>query len=1134
MVPSTATAAAGAAAGWLVSPLLQCLGDRARSFADDLARYLPGGSGDAPADLARLSGELLRLQMNAADVERARRRPSDPALVAWLHRLRDAAHDADDLLDDIHYGRLADSLAAPRHKLRRILDFSLSLCRRLFRSDEPLSRLPSVLENLVAASAAYAEIAHLVKLDAAASPRLGYEPAVNFSSAVPVDDTLFGRGRELAELMERLVGCSDPGPAQLGNQGVPVVAIVGDGGIGKTTLAQMAFNHVNIQVHFDLQMWVRVSSCMNLMQLTREILQAATKGKESKDYPGLVNFDSLQGLLRSAVEGKRFLLILDDVWDDSGRKIWQNVDQWKELLSPLKNGQQDSRIVVTTRMKMVADMLGVRIPMMLAGLCTEEHWLLLKKHALGCEKSCEYLQLEEIGRKIALKLGGSPLAAKVIGGMLNGDRTARYWNSILETDIHSDVVTTLLSSYYHLPPHLQCCFAYCSIFPKNWKFEPKKLVRMWISQGFIQMENGRSMEDCGKEYFKQLLSRSFFQMVKQGNKRLYLMHDLIHDLAQMVSDGDCGRVEGDMSKNILPTIRHLSVSSNCLGKIKDQYDLKRLRTLIVFRDPLMPPSPIPDGFLAEIKNVRTLDFTGCDISKLPEAIDVLTHLRYIALPDTIKTIPESVSRLLHLQTLDIPKKCQLDGFPEGMHQLTSLRYLGIESKYISTIRGIGSLVNLQGSVEFHVKKEKGRTLEELKDMKDLHGLLSIKNLENVQCKEEACEAQLANKQHVNILKFEWSVANLDFGPNIDAEVLNCLQPHPNLEELHIARYKGASSPRWLQLKMLSHLKCLYLANCRRWKWLPPLGQLPSLRVLHLKEMNSVAEIGPSFYGGLMAFQSLKDLEFDDMPNLVRWTGETGSSFLPSLQKLKISNCPKLDEVPLLPCTIKRVTVERSKVSHLKLSPHCSSRSSKFMLEISSTSILSEGFLLHQQHLEATEVLNIRGCWGSVAAEKFKFLTSLRKLRLWQCDMDDANLNLCLQHLTVLASLEIIDCKNIKSFALPVGSRYFTTLQHLCFENCLNLSSLATLESSIFLKSLIIERCPMVTAVSLPSEMERMTSLNKLSISHCPGFQSLPSSIPPSLEFLHLVECDSRLTEGLLERQGPEWEKIAFISQITVY
>uniref|UniRef100_A0ACD5XC82 Uncharacterized protein n=1 Tax=Avena sativa TaxID=4498 RepID=A0ACD5XC82_AVESA len=1022
---------------------------------------------------------------------------------------------------------------APALRSHRILNYSISLCRRLLFSDEPLSRLPSILEKLDAASAAYKGVVHLVQLDAAASPQPGSPPARILSSAIPGGNTLFGRDSELAGLVEVLVGCN--GPVQPGNQGVPVIAIVGDGGIGKTTLAQMAFNHLNIQDHFDLRMWVCVSSCMNVMKLTREILQLATEGK---DYGGVINFNYLQELLISAVARKRFLLILDDVWDDNGGKLWENRDQWRSLLEPLQNGQKESRIVVTTRMKMVADMLGVRIPIMLVGLGTEENWLLLKKFALGCEKSCEYPQLQEIGRKIALKLRGSPLAAKVTGGMLSVTRSTRDWNSILETDIHGDIVSTLLSSYYHLPPHLQFCFAYCSIFPKNWIFEPKKLVRMWISQGFIQMQNGRSMEYIGREYFKQLLSRSFFHTLKRGKKILYVMHDLIHDLAQMVSDGDCMRFEGDMPQNILPTVRHVSVSTKSLRHIINQYDLKRLRTLIVFRDPLMPLDPIPNGFLAKIKNVRTLDFTGCDISELPEAIGLLTHLRYIALPDTIKVLPESVSRLLHLQTFDIPKKCQFDSFPEGMHLLASLRHLSIDSKYISMIRGIGSLVNLQGSVEFHVKKEKGQTLEELKDMKDLHGVLSIKSLENVQCVEEACKAQLADKQYVKVLKLEWSSANSAFGPTMEAELLDCLEPHPGLEELHIARYKGESSPMWLEVKTPYHLKSIYLANCRRWKLLPPLGQLPYLRVLHLKGMRAVDEIGLTFYGGSTAFPSLKDLEFDDMPNLKCWEGESSNEnsnfFLPSLQKLKISDCPKLVKVPLLPRTVKRVTVERSRrISHLKLSPYCSFKSSKFTLEISSASIMSEGFL-HQQHLEATEVLNIRGCWGSVTAEKFQVLASLRKLRLCQCNMNGARLNSCLHHLTGLTFLEIIDCQNIMSFDLPFGSRYSTTLQHLCFEGCLNISSLATLESFTFLKSLIIERCPMVTAESLPSELKRMVSLNKLSVSHCPRFQSLPRTIPLSLEFLHLVGCHPRLTQGLLERQGPEWEKISFISQITIY
>uniref|UniRef100_A0A0A9H925 Exocyst subunit Exo70 family protein n=1 Tax=Arundo donax TaxID=35708 RepID=A0A0A9H925_ARUDO len=152
-------------------------------------------------------------------------------------------------------------------------------------------------------------------------------------------------------------------------------------------------------------MWVCASSHVDDVKLTREILQAATDWKV--DYDWIVNFDRLQKLLVSAVAGRRFLLVLDDVWADKERSMWKNVERWRKLLAPLQNGKQESRIIVTTRMKMVADMLGVRIPMMLGGLGTKEYWSLRKKCALGSENSHEYLHLQEIGRKIALKLKGS-------------------------------------------------------------------------------------------------------------------------------------------------------------------------------------------------------------------------------------------------------------------------------------------------------------------------------------------------------------------------------------------------------------------------------------------------------------------------------------------------------------------------------------------------------------------------------------------------------------------------------------------------------------------------------------------------------------------------------------------------------
>jgi len=350
-----------AAAGWLLSPFLNSLSDRIRSCADDLFRYLPSGS--ASADLERLVDYIVRLSASASAVERARCRPLPAALLAWLNRLKDAADDADNILDEIHYRSLADALTAPSPDLCSILVTPGSVCGHLVSvcSDHPFKRLPSVLDKLATACADYAGIASLVGLDGAGSPQRGNRFAKHSSSIMPADDAFFGRQRELNLLVETLVRCN--GSAQFGNQSVPVVGIVGDGGIGKTKLAQMAFHHPIILEHFDLRMWVCASSHVDDLSLTRGIMQVAADWKV--DYDGIVNFDRLQNLLDSAVAGRRFLLVLDNVWDDKEMTMSANRERWRNLLAPLQRGKQGSRIVVTTRMKMVADMLGVRIPMML-------------------------------------------------------------------------------------------------------------------------------------------------------------------------------------------------------------------------------------------------------------------------------------------------------------------------------------------------------------------------------------------------------------------------------------------------------------------------------------------------------------------------------------------------------------------------------------------------------------------------------------------------------------------------------------------------------------------------------------------------------------------------------------------------
>lgn len=150
---------------------------------------------------------------------------------------------------------------------------------------------------------------------------------------------------------------------------------------GKATLAQLVYNDPRVEQHFNLRMWVCFSDKFDEVNLTREIIQAAAANGENHDR--IVNFARLQRILQENVASKRFFLVLDDVWKDKEKNEWENKEVWNKVLAPLQYGDRGSRILVTTRMKLVADMLNVRKPVLLTGLAEEDQWSLFKKSAFG-------------------------------------------------------------------------------------------------------------------------------------------------------------------------------------------------------------------------------------------------------------------------------------------------------------------------------------------------------------------------------------------------------------------------------------------------------------------------------------------------------------------------------------------------------------------------------------------------------------------------------------------------------------------------------------------------------------------------------------------------------------------------------
>ncbi|CAM0908202.1 unnamed protein product [Alopecurus aequalis] len=1048
---------------------------------------------------------------------------------------RDATYFVDDLKDTIHeccklHSTLARRAKILRHQFKLLPALWYCWNRMLgLLAPQPPSK---IMRDIKVVNEETRRIGHLLQKGADPSCT-SLPPPVSTREILQAKDVfqakLVGRDKDRDDIVQMLINpCSKAAALDM------TVSIVGAGGIGKTTLAQMVFDDAKVKQHFDVRCWVSVSTSFNLMKLAAEILSSAQPSWDGS-IEKMVDVQMLQSELRRFVTSKRYLIVLDDVWNSKE-------DIWMDMLTTLESADIGSRILVTSRMDTMPRTLGTLQQHTLNPLNSDDCWALLKEHAFPSDREDGRPDLQLIGKQIAAKINGSPLAAKLVGGLLGDTRSKNKWLNIMEKGLQDNgILTVLRLSYMYLPVHLKRCFTYCSLFPPGYKFDPAHLSRLWMAEGIVQQEGSaeKRIEEIAKEYFDQLVSRSLFQEIKLGPKTYYLVQGLLHNLAKSVAAEDCVHIEDGMNCDIPATVRHLSVTVNSLPGLANFCGLEKLRTLLI--QPSLPfcSSCLQEDFAVKLKcllekskHLRVLDLSGCILEELPQCIDDLLHLRYLSIHGSIQRLPESIGKLLNLQTLCFTGKCSLDKLPASICMLVNLRHLVIETKYTAGLMGIGRLANLQGSLELHVEKREGHKVAELRNINGLHGLLKIKNLENVLSYEEACKAELDKKSYLSSLNLEWSTASRNNPPPADPKVLEGLQPHQGLKVLNIRRYCGTEIPRWLQ--SLQQLRSLHLTNCRSLAMLPPLGNLGSLRYLHMKELCAVDRIGHEFYGTSdVAFPSLRFLEFDDFPRLHNWSGIEDRKSFPCLERLVIMDCPELVEIPpFLPIT-REVTIERTRfMTYMRLAPFSSS-SEKLQLDVFTTSVDFNG-LLSKQHIETIAALNISGAEEVIATEEIGSFVSLQRMKLCRCNVMDQNFSRFLEALPCLSSLEIIDLPNITSLPASGTFRFCTMLTELSVRNCQSFQSMSSLQSFSSLKYLVIERCSKVTAASFPLNFSSLSSLKVLRISYCSELQSLPAcGLPSSLETLHIIGCHPELSRQSRNRDGHYVEKLGMVPTILI-
>ncbi|XXG85134.1 hypothetical protein AAC387_Pa11g0277 [Persea americana] len=263
---------------------------------------------------------------------------------------------------------------------------------------------------------------------------------------------VYGRDTEKAYLIDLLIKSESENKENLS-----VIPIVGMGGVGKTTLAQLVYNDEQVVKHFEeLRMWVYVSENFDVGKLLKEILQSAIDGPTEQ-----LSMELLQTRLQKELSGKRYLLVLDDVWNE-------NRDEWDRLKALLTCGANGSKLLITTRHYAVAKIMhAVPIPR-LGILSNEESWNLFQKLA-NPPPMCV-----AIGQEMVEKCDGLPLAITTLGGLMSSKETVSEWESVRDSELWDSqdngggILPILQLSYDHLTPSLKQCFAFCAVTPKGY------------------------------------------------------------------------------------------------------------------------------------------------------------------------------------------------------------------------------------------------------------------------------------------------------------------------------------------------------------------------------------------------------------------------------------------------------------------------------------------------------------------------------------------------------------------------------------------------------------------------------------------------------------------------------------------
>ncbi|TYH93217.1 hypothetical protein ES332_A13G237900v1 [Gossypium tomentosum] len=684
------------------------------------------------------------------------------------------------------------------------------------------------------------------------------------------------------------------------DRNVPVIPIAGLGGLGKTTLAQLVYNDDRVITLFPLKIWICVSEEFDLSRLLKLIIQSV----KCDDLP----LNALQDRLRSLLNDKKFLLVLDDVWNENQAK-------WVQLRNLLrsKDGLSQNKIIVTTRSLKVASIMSSIPPYGPKGLSLENCLTLFTKWAFNDGEERHYPNLIRIGKEIVKKSKGIPLAVITLGSLLFKKTNESDWISIKESEIwrleqkENDILPELKLSYNHLPSSLQRCLAFFSLYKKDAIYNSNEVIRLWMANGLLEHpKRKQEWEDVGEQYLEELLSRCLIQKVTSSplyfalklhvrDRGLYFtfkMHDLVHDLASDVFQKEC-EIVNSQTKMVDEKVRHLSFYDEKLLEVPwVSKNLKKVRTVIIHdvsKESKTIHKSLINPCVSNFKYLRALKLRYLPLTTLPNSIGALKHLKDLDLSQCqgLQELPRSFYKLRSLQSLNLEEDTDLKQLPDSVQRLIEITHLEItiKAKHLKEIRA-GCWTSLQ-----YLKLHSCSKLECLPE--GMQYLKSLRTLVLFDCaKLVPSPRSLKFLSKLENLKINsCRRINLEMEPEEEKDDLQLSLKTFSLFQLRALR----DLPRLLLQGSSSTLQQIQITWCRQLSvlpaWLLNLTSLQELRVDTCRNLSALPE-------GIGRLTNLRQLTMVGCPQLSkRYRQNEGEDWhkIAHIQKVHIYHDPADEE-----------------------------------------------------------------------------------------------------------------------------------------------------------------------------------------------------------------------------------------------